>query len=121
MMTPGNLLNLEETTARLRTWLDQFLPRTETNGLPARIIRPDEILFLLSELMRAGEWLKGAPQPRDPQAEQQISEYRTQIERLRRLLPNLQSSLLAERARLENERERVHAASRWTHTSRQTL
>jgi hypothetical protein len=123
MTTPANsfALNLHGTTVRLRTWLDQFLPCTGANGSSLRIFRPDEMLFLLTEVMRAGELLRGAAQGCDPSAEQEISDYRTEIERLRILLPNLQTSLLAERARLENERERLSAASDWIRTSRHTL
>jgi predicted nucleic acid-binding Zn-ribbon protein len=76
---------------------------------------------LLSELLRAGEWLRARPEHRDAELEHELSEYRKQVERLRSLLPFIHRALLRERARLEQERERVQAAAEWARGSRQTL
>jgi len=76
---------------------------------------------LLSELMRAGEWLRELPPDRDSALEQELSAYRRNVERLRDLLPAIHSALLAERARLESERARMTSAAAWARGSRQTL
>lgn len=51
----------------------------------------------------------------------ELSEYRRNVERLRALLPSVHSTLLEERARLEQERVRVAAAQEWAGRSRQTM
>jgi hypothetical protein len=43
------------------------------------------------------------------------------VEQLRELLPFIQSQLLRERARLEDQRTRVQSAAEWARASRQTL
>lgn len=82
---------------------------------------PEEMTELLSWLMRAGQRLRNLPDKKDAALEQELAEYRTQVERLHTLLPSLHAVLLAERARLERERERVSRAGEWMRMSRQTL
>jgi len=109
--------NLEETTGRLRVLLDALAP---PNTAP-RMATPPVMYALLSELMRAGQWMRNLPQPHNAQLEHELAEYRRQVERLRGLLPAIQSTLLAEKSRLEHERERLHTAAEWARASRETL
>jgi predicted nucleic acid-binding Zn-ribbon protein len=79
---------------------------------------------LLSELLRAGQWLRGGlslAQKSDPDLSNELAEYRHNVERLRDLLPSIQRGLLAEKASLEQKRARMEAAARWAQTSRETL
>ncbi|HZQ95166.1 MAG TPA: hypothetical protein VFA67_09165, partial [Candidatus Sulfotelmatobacter sp.] len=111
---------LQETTRRLKERLDSLAPGSESSSA-APMPMPEQMSGLLSELMRAGEWLRRAADYRDDEVEHELSEYRRQVERLRALLPLMQRALLNERARLERERERVHAAAEWARGSQQTL
>lgn len=76
---------------------------------------------LLAELMRAGTWLRELPENRNAALAQEVAEYRKQIEQLRGLLPSIHDALLRERARLEQERNRLASAGQWARGSRQTL
>jgi hypothetical protein len=76
---------------------------------------------LLSELMRAGTWLRELPENRNAALAQEVAEYRRQVEQLRGLLPAIYDALLRERARLEGERNRLTSAGQWARGSRQTL
>ncbi len=109
--------NLHETNSRLGLLLDSLMP----DHAQPRAATPHQMAGLLSELMRAGEWLRGIPPQKDPAVEMELSEYRKNVERLRELLPSIQGALLRERARLEQERLRVKSASAWARSSRQTL
>jgi hypothetical protein len=87
-------------------------------------ITPELIAGLLSELLRAGQWLRQRLPPeaqRSPQLQRELAAYRHNVEQLRGLLPGLHRRLLTERARLEAERSRLQGAVHWAHTSRQTL
>jgi len=114
---PGECVHaLRETTRRLSFWLDQ-LPDLNSET-PAT---PQPIAALLSELLRAGEWLRAIDDKTDPELQRELADYRKQVERLRELLPSIHRALLRERARLEQERERLNAAGEWARVSRQTL
>jgi hypothetical protein len=109
--------NLHETNSRLGLLLDSFAP----DRAQPRPATPQQMASLLSELMRAGEWLRGMPSGKDAAVETELCEYRKNVERLRELLPSIQTALLGERARLEQERARVESAAAWARSSRQTL
>src|ERR1700757_3568955 len=109
---------LRETNIRLRFWLDSLAPNQPYSN-PST---PQLISGLLSELLRAGQWLRGGlPDPRDVQLQAELGEYRRNLERLRDQMPAIHSHLLAERARLEGERSRIESAMEWAQSSRQTL
>jgi hypothetical protein len=117
---PSLSQNLRETNRRLGFWLDSMVPRHEQ---PA-ITPPEHIAELLSELLRAGEWLRAeplSPQGRDPELDRELAQYRKHVERLRDLLPMIHDQLLAERARLEAQRARVRSAAEWARASLQTV
>ncbi|HEY3971868.1 MAG TPA: hypothetical protein VGM18_02625 [Candidatus Sulfotelmatobacter sp.] len=112
--------NIHETNARLRSLLDTL----DTGAGPAQAplpATPQQMAGLLSELMRVGEWLRILPEDRDTDLEEELSEYRKNVECLRALLPSMHAALLRERARLEQERARVEGAAEWARRSRQTL
>jgi hypothetical protein len=117
---------LVETNTRLRFWLDSLTPGappsvTPLSDNPARAATPQQMAGLLSELMRAGQWLRTLPTERDPALEQELGQYRKNVERLRSVLPSIHGALLRERGRLEQEHARVASAAEWARRSRQTL
>lgn len=124
MMTPpvpGQLAaELREVNHRVRWWLDSLAPSCDRYSV-ARVPTPEQMSGLLSELLRAGECLRNRPRETDSELEEEVAEYRAQVERLRDLLPMMQRALLTERARLEQERERITAAQHWARASQQTL
>jgi hypothetical protein len=116
---PSN--DLHETNTRLRSWLDCLTPAPRQAADRAPIASPRHMAGLLSELMRAGQWLRTLPADRDPALEAELGEYRKNVERLHQLLPSIHRTLLQERARLEQERARIQSSAEWARRSRQTL
>jgi hypothetical protein len=112
-------LDLHESTNTIRRVMHELLPQTSESTPHAAT--PQQMSLLLSELMRTGQTLRVLPTNRGGDLEQAICEYRQQVERLRSFLPAIQTSLLAERARLERERERLNGAAAWAQASLQTL
>ena len=113
--------DLHGTNCRLRRLLDSVESASVQSGVQTRVATPQQMAGLLSELMRAGQWLRGLPKESDAALEKELLTYRTLVERLRGLLPAIHSTLLQERARIEQERERVRSAAEWAQGSRQTL
>lgn len=113
--------NLHEINGRLRAVLDSLSCNATHPTLSPRAATPQQMAGLLSELMRAGQWLRALPSDRGPALEQELNSYRTNVERLRTVLPSIHTMLLRERSRLEQERARVHMAAAWATGSRQTL
>ena len=112
--------NLRETNRRLSFWLDGMVA---PHGQPV-VATPEQIAGLLSELLRAGTWLRAEPLPApgtDSDLALELARYRGNVERLRDLMPWIHSQLLAERARLESQRARVQSAAEWARASRQAL
>jgi hypothetical protein len=109
--------NLHEATSRLNFWLNE-LAANPTKSTPAS---PRQMAGVLSELMRAGDCLRGLPAERDLKLQEEVNDYRRTVERLRESMPAIQRALLRDRARLEQERGRVVAAAEWAQRSRQTL
>jgi hypothetical protein len=127
---------LHETNVRLRFWLDSLIPNhragdgkmsaaesssRETFAPELCAASPEQMAGLLSELMRAGEALRVLPPDADEPLEEELGEYRENVEQLRALMPFIHSALLRERACIEQERARVQTAAEWAHASRQTL
>jgi hypothetical protein len=115
------VFDLREANSRVRFWLDK-LGLDRCDAVP---VTPEQMAGLLSELMRAGEWLRTRPAAdvgaEDAEMEERVREYRGHLERIRDLLPAIHRQLLAERSRLEAERARIESASAWAQSSRQTL
>lgn len=112
---------LYRTNQRLHVLLEALAPSLMQTCPLTKPASPQQMAGLLSELMRAGQWLRQLPQTREPELEHEVSRYRENVERLRDLLPSIHSTLLMERSRLEQERARVDAAAEWAQRSRQTL
>ena len=111
--------DLHESTNRIRQVLGELhLP---SSGNAAKVVNAEQMSELLSGLMRAGQWLRALPSDRDQNLEREVCAYRDEVERLRSFLPAIQAALLAERGRLEKERERLNAAASWAQASRQTV
>ena len=113
--------NLQGSNSRLSQCLDHLDSEATPVTAQPSAATPRQIGTLLSELMRAGQWLRNLPEQKDPQLEQELKAYRANVERLRDLLPTIHRGLLAEKARLEQERTRVAGAAEWLKRSRQTL
>jgi hypothetical protein len=110
---------LRDTNRRLKFCLDGIAVKHE-----AEVVTPEQMGTLLSDLLAAGASLRAQPLPEagyDRELENELAEYRRQVERLRDLLPSIHRTLLAERARIERQRSRLQSASEWARTSRQTL
>jgi hypothetical protein len=110
---------LEKITGRLRQLLDTIAPRSKADAA-SRVVTPEEMNDLLSWLMQAGQSLRSLS-GNHSLSEEQITQYRTEVQRLHALLPSIHAALLAERTRLEQERERVRTAGEWMQRSRETL
>src|SRR5580700_684176 len=113
--------DLRETNSRLRTWLEGM---DMNAGNTACHVTPADISALLSELVHAGAGLRAEPIPPegiDPELDEELAEYRKNVEHLRDRMPAIHRQLLAERARLETQRTRVQLAVEWAQASRQTL
>lgn len=110
--------SLRQTNQRLRFWLESLeLPPSPTTPL-----MPQLVAGLLSELLQAGERLRsGLPESPGLALEDELREYRRNLERLRERMPGIHKHLLEERARLEAERTRLEAAEEWAQGSRQIL
>jgi hypothetical protein len=114
------LPNLRETNRRLSVRLDGIVVKQGQTELTT----PEHIAGLLSELLRAGAWLRAETLPAngtDPGLEEELKTYRHNVERLRELMPFVHRHLLAERARIEARRTQLRSAAEWVRASRQTL
>ncbi|HEY1271176.1 MAG TPA: hypothetical protein VGF08_04300 [Terriglobales bacterium] len=119
MTTDHTISGLGEITRRLRGLLDAIAPDSLDVSV-LRVVSPEEMADLLACLMRAGQSLQSATSDQST-AELDIAQYRIEVQRLHRLLPSIHAALLAERSRLEHERERLRAAAAWACSSRNTL
>jgi hypothetical protein len=114
---------LREANRRLSFWMDSMAAPQDQ---PV-IATPDQMAGLLSELLRAGSWLSAEPLPamgndeNDGELNLELVRYRTNVERLRDLMPSIHRQLLLERAHLEAQRSRVQSAAHWARASRQAL
>lgn len=111
--------DLHESADRIHRVLDELHSLSVENM--AKLASPQQMSDLLSGLMQAGQWLRVLPSNRDKNLEQRVCEYHTEVGRLRSFLPAIQASLLAERGRLEKERERLNGAMAWAYGSSQTI
>jgi hypothetical protein len=109
--------NLRQANRRLLFWLDSLVLNERCQAAT-----PQQMAGLLSDLMRAGEWLRaGLPEEKDLELEAELEQYRQNVEKLRELLPSIHRQLLSERGRLEAERARIGSAAEWMRAARQTL
>jgi hypothetical protein len=106
--------NLHDTNRRLRGVLEEL---SHSDPAPATIGPRMELI--LTELLRVGGWLQSAAAgPADRELQEEINQYRQNLELLQTLLPEIQARLLTERARLESERSHLEAANAGVRASR---
>lgn len=118
---PPLLQKLRETNRRLSFCLDSMFVEA---GPSSPAVTPEQMATLLSELLRTGAWLRVQPLPAtetDPELNLELARYRSNVVRLRDLLPSIHSHLLLERAQLEAQRARVQSAAEWARASRQAF
>jgi hypothetical protein len=111
--------SLRMVNGHLRVGLARLQP--ELNA--ASPLKPRDLSDLLAEVLRAAACRRGVAPSCVPDAdwEKEISEYRSNLEKLRKVLPSVQGRLLAERARLQNAQSHVTAVKAWARASRATL
>ncbi len=118
-MPSDALETLRQVNESLRTALISLRPEHKD----CSSIRAQDFSDLLGEILRAGECLRGAAT--HPEAavalEEEALEYRSNLEKLRRFLPDIHGRLLAEKSRLESARTHVAAAAAWVRASKGTL
>jgi hypothetical protein len=117
--TPSLLQTIRRSNRRLGFYLESIAARPGS-----KVVTPEQMGALLSELLTAGAGLRAQPLPakgNDLELDTELAEYRRQVERLRDLLPTVHRALLTERARIEAQRSRLHSAGEWVRASRQTL
>ena len=127
MMSTDALRTLCQVNDSLRSALERFGPEQQRSSPIAAC----DFSSLLAELLRAGECLRDlAAQPptgalpglKDVEVlEQQSREYRNNLEKLKRFLPDLHARLLAEKARLQNAQNHVAAAAAWAGANGKTF
>jgi hypothetical protein len=119
MMSSGTLEVLQQANNSLRSALVRFRSEQEQ----CSNITAEDFSSLLSEIVHAADCLQHQPAP--PEAAEAVEratlEYRTNLEKLRALLPQLQGNLLAEKSRLETAQAHIAAAAAWARSSTTTL
>jgi hypothetical protein len=77
-------------------------------------LRPEDMAAVLAEVLRVGEWLRGAPaRPEAGPMTEELAQYRQHLEQLQQVLPSVHAQLLVERSRLEAERAHLETAAAW--------
>jgi chromosome segregation ATPase len=105
--------DLHEINRRLHRLLDEL---SVTEMASATIGLMMEGIF--TELLRAGDGLQNAAtEPANQELQEEMNQYRRNLEHLQALLPEVHARLLTERAHLESERSHLEAASAWAQAS----
>jgi hypothetical protein len=115
-----------ETAATLRlanTSLRAWLVRLHAEPVALTQIQASDLQNLLAELLRTSGCLRTGSAGATPgiELENEIAEYRTNLESLAKALPSVQGRLLAERARIQVEQSHMAARKAWAEASRRTL
>ena len=71
--------------------------------------------------MQAADCVRGVSPLAAPELKNESSEYRSNLEQLKQLLPDFQVRLLAEKSRLEVAKSNVAAAVAWAEANRKTF
>src|SRR5581483_8048424 len=93
----------------------------EELGPQCKIATPQQLSELLAALMRAGQCLHAATGCSDIDLQKETQSYRKEVERLQTVLPSIQAALVAERERLQEQRNRVSTTAAWAQASRETI
>jgi len=116
-MPSATIQRLRAVNHNLRAWLARF--PSERNGPVA--VALTEVTDLLAELRRASACLHTAAGIPDVEMASEISEYRSHVQALEKILPSVQGRLLIEKARLQIARAHMAKAAAWAQGSQKTL
>jgi hypothetical protein len=118
-MRPDALETLRQVNDNLRSALLRLRPERKR----CSTITPQDFSDILSQLLRAAECLRHPPTHSEAAAalERESLEYRTNLERLKHSLPDVQVRLLAEKSRLETAKAHVAAAAAWARSRNKAL
>lgn len=99
----------------INDYLREALARWRNAPGDPSALQPDALTPLLAKLNSAAELLKGivASDPADLELQKEISDYRSNVEKLQELLPLIHNRLLSEKARLESARAHLAAVAAW--------
>jgi hypothetical protein len=118
------LATLRQINQNVRSALVRFQPETQR----CSAIAPRELSDLLAELIRARQCLETGKRPMAAETldyrnefAAQVREYRINLEKLKHILPDFQSRLLTEKARLQKAQLHAAAAAAWAGASEKTL
>ena len=114
-MPPGPVETLREVNSDLRRVLVHFQPERRH----CSTIAPQDFVVVLDQLLRAASSRNSLES--SAELEQELLDYRGNLEQLQRLLPDLHGRLLAERARLESARSQLAAAAVWAEVRKTAL
>jgi hypothetical protein len=116
VLTPSEAVDtLRQVNENLRSALIRFRPERKH----CSTIKPQDFSDLLTQLLRAAECLRRKPAYSEESLaieaalEKESHEYRSNLQKLKRFLPDLHLRLLAEKSRLETARAHVSAAAAW--------
>jgi hypothetical protein len=108
---------------RVNDHLRSALVRLRPEQRHCSAIKPQEISDLRGEIVRAADCVRRISL--DPQAATELKnqsfEYRSNLEQLYQLLPDVQARLLVEKSRLESAQNHVAATAAWVGASTRTF
>lgn len=113
-MPLDTLATLRQVNKNLRSVLVHLRPERQL----CSAIKPQDFYDLRREILRAADCIRSIsldPQPAT-ELENESFEYRSNLEQLNQLLPDVQIRLLAEKSRLECAQNHVVAAAAWAGT-----
>jgi hypothetical protein len=134
-MPSDALQTLREVNDHLRSALIRLCPEQRSEESPEQrseqlpepkggsSIRSQDLAGIRSEILRAAACVH-RPQPHSESAaafEKESLEYRTNLEKLRHILPLVHGRLLAGKSRLEAARNHMAAAAAWARASKDSL
>jgi hypothetical protein len=118
MMANPRIPSLQAANQHLRARLSRLAGGNHTPAGPVAT----EFTDLLAELQHSASCLRNLPMASlDAEMLSEISEYRSQIQQVAKILPSLQARLLIERVRLEAARAHVAKAAAWAQGSKKVL
>jgi hypothetical protein len=118
MRTPDDdLATLRAVNKNLKSALVRFRPERQH----CSTIKPHELSDLRSAILQAADWVRGISPQATPELKNESLEYRSNLEQLKQLLPDLQVRLLAEKSRLEAAKFHAAAATAWAGASTTTF
>jgi hypothetical protein len=99
------------------------LSRLQTDANAPWLLKPGDLSDLRAIVSHATGCRRSLASGAVPDAEleNEICEYRNNLEKLAQVLPSVQGSLLAEKARVQNAQLHVAATNAWAQASKRTL